>query len=520
MIKSSTSNPSLWMLNADAPRRAALAEDVDASACVVGAGYAGLSCAYFLAKAGRSVVVIDDGGVAGGESALTTAHHTALVDPRYADIESTHGLETARVVADAHSRAIDAIESIAESERIDCGFERLDGFLLLAPGRSLEELRKELDAARRAGLEAELVEKIPTPGFPAGPALRLPRQAQSHPVKYLLGLAAAIERLGGRIYERTHAASIEDGDPARVVTAEGRVITAETVVVATNVPVNDRLVFHTRQFPYRTYVATARVPAGSVPKGLYWDTAEPYHYVRLAPGEEPGYETLVIGGEDHKTGQADDAEARWARLGLWARERFPSIERMERAWSGQVVETADGLAFIGRNPGERAVYVVSALSGNGTTYGTVAGMIIADLARGKTHPWAEAFSPLRPKTRGAGEWVRENANAVARYGRYLKPSERPSIDDIPRGSGAVMRRGLRKVAVYRDENGVLSELSAICPHLGGVVCWNPGEKSWDCPVHGSRFSPTGEVLNGPANSNLPPVPETRPRRRRRAPRGG
>lgn len=520
MEHASHGRPTLWTVTTDGTRRKPLTENADAAACVIGAGYAGLSAAYFLLKAGRPVIVLDDGPAGGGESEATTAHHASVLDRRWSELEKVHGPALCRAAADAHARAIDAIESIVEEEGIDCGFERLDGYLFLAPGQEAGWLREELEASRRCGLAGvELVEKTPTPGFPAGPALRVPRQAQSHPLRYLHGLARAVERLGGRIHHGSHVEAVEDGAPARVRVRGGHAVTCESVIVATGAPVVDRVRLQTRIYPYRSYVAVARVPAGSVPRGLYWDTADPYHYVRLAPGLEKGHELLLVGGEDHKTGQADDADTRLARLGLWAREYFPSIERMESGWSGQVLETSDGLALIGRNPGQDHVYVVTGTSGNGTTYGTLAGMLLADLVRGKRHPWAAAYSPSRHRARAAGEWLRENLNAAAQYGRLAGPAGASSSEEIARGEGAVLRRGLRKVAAYRDENGVLHERSAICPHLGGLVCWNHAESSWDCPVHGSRFKGTGEVLNGPANADLREVPETRPRRRR-ARRGG
>lgn len=520
MEHASHGRPTLWTATAEGTRRKPLTENADTAACVVGAGYAGLSAAYFLLKAGRPVIVLDDGPVGGGESEATTAHHTAMLDRRWSKLEKAHGLDACRAAADSHARAIDAIESIAEDEGIECDFERLDGYLLLAPGQDVAVLREELEAARRCGVAGvELVEKEPTPGFPAGPALRVPRQAQSHPLRYLEGLARAVERLGGRVHQGTHVEAVEDGAPARVRLRGGHVVTCESVIVATGAPVVDRVRLQTRVYPYRSYVAVARVPAGSVPRGLYWDTADPYHYARLAPGLEKGHELLLVGGEDHKTGQAGDPEARLARLGRWARERFPSIERIESGWSGQVLETSDGLAFIGRNPGQQHVFVVTGTSGNGTTYGTLAGLMLADLARGKRHPWAAAYAPSRHRVRAAGEWLRENLNAASQYRRLAAPADAGSAADIAPGEGAVLRRGLRKVAAYRDPNGVLHESSAICPHLGGVVCWNRAEKSWDCPVHGSRFKGTGEVVNGPANADLSEVPQTRPRRRR-ARRGG
>ena len=395
------------------------------------------------------------------------------------------------------------IEQIVAEEKIDCGFERLDGYLFLAPGGSLENLRAELEAARRCGAGIEFVERVPLSGFPTSPALRHPRQGQCHPVKYLSGLAQAVERLGGRIFGGTRAQSVEDGAPTRVRTFGGRTITADAVVVAANVPFNDRVTLHTRQYAYRTYVIAAPVPRGAVPKALFWDTADPYHYVRVE--SLPAGDVLIIGGEDHKTGQSEDAEGCFWRLESWARARFDAIGSIEYRWSGQVIEPADGLAFIGRNPGERNVYVVTGESGNGTTYGTLGALIISDLIAGRPNPWAQVYTPSRGRGRGAGNWVKQNLNAATRYADYATPGDAASVEDIPAGSGAVVRHGLRKVASYRGPDGALHELSAVCPHLGGLVCWNSAEKSWDCPVHGSRFDTSGGVLNGPAVSGLSPM---------------
>ena len=297
--------------------------------------------------------------------------------------------------------------------------------------------------------------------------------------------------------------SVEDGAPARVRTLSGRTIAAGTVVVAANVPFNDRVTLHTRQSAHRTYVIAARVPRGYVPKAHFWDTADPYHYVRVE--SLPADDVLILGGEDHKTGQSEDADACFWRLESWARARFEAIGSIEYRWSGQVIETVDGLAFIGRNPGERNVYVITGQSGNGTTYGTLGALIISDLISGRPNSWAQVYSPSRGRGRGAGAWVKENLNAATRYADYAKPGDIASVESIAPGSGAIVRHGLRKSACYRGADGALHELSAVCPHLGGLVCWNSAEKSWDCPVHGSRFDTAGGVLNGPAVSGLSPI---------------
>jgi len=320
-------------------------------------------------------------------------------------------------------------------------------------------------------------------------------------LKYLSGLARAIEHAGGKIFTNTHADRIEGGEPARIE-AGGHVVTAAAVVVATNTPVNDLFVLHTKQAPYMTYVIGARVPRGAVTTALYWDTEDPYHYVRLQPMDGE-HDLLIVGGEDHKTGQADNPRERYVRLEDWARVRFPMMGPVDFTWAGQVMETIDGLAFIGRNALDKDnVFVVTGDSGMGLTHGTIAGILLTDLILGRENPWATLYDPSRKTLRAAGEYAKETLNVAAQYTDWVTGGDVDSTDEIARDSGAVLRRGLTKVAVYRDENDVLHERSAVCPHLGCIVRWNESEKTWDCPCHGSRFDKLGKVINGPANRDL------------------
>lgn len=246
------------------------------------------------------------------------------------------------------------------------------------------------------------------------------------------------------------------------------------------------------------------VPPGAVPTALFWDTADPYHYVRLAGS--PERPLLVVGGEDHRTGVDARADERWRRLAHWTRERFPRVGEVRHRWSGQLLEPDDGLAFIGRSPdGEKNVYVATGDSGHGLTHGTIAGLLISDLIRGRDNPWARLYEPRRFKLRGLGSWLAENAVTAEHYLDWVAPAPVKTVEAIPPGEGAVLRRGGRRLAVRRDDAGELHVLSAKCPHLGGVVSWNPAEKSWDCACHGSRFDARGCVLNGPACSGLEPL---------------
>jgi glycine/D-amino acid oxidase-like deaminating enzyme/nitrite reductase/ring-hydroxylating ferredoxin subunit len=455
--------------------------------------------------------VIEDNQIGSGETGRTTAHLSNALDDRYFELERLHGVTGTRLAAESHTAAIDLIEFIIREEEIECEFERVEGYLFLAPDDTVETLEQELAAVQRAGLAGvERVDRAPLDTFDSGPALRFSRQAQFHPMQYLSGLAAAFTRRNGKIFTHTHAREITGGLSARVVVTSGHVITAGAVVVATNTPINDVITIHTKQAAYRTYAIAACVPSGSIPQALYWDTGDPYHYIRLQsskPKDEAddaeGFDLLIVGGEDHKTGQEDDPKSRYAKLEAWTRQRFPMVSSIAYRWSGQVMEPVDGLAFIGPNPGDETnIYVATGDSGNGMTHGTIAGMLLTDLIQKHDNEWAQLYDPARLTPRAIGEYARENLNVAARFAEWLTKGDVRSAEEIPLDSGAVLRHGLSKAAVYRDASGRLHQHSAVCPHLDCIVHWNDAEKTWDCPCHGSRFDPYGKVIHGPANKNL------------------
>lgn len=494
---------SVWQASAHALTFPALGRNLEIEVCVIGAGIAGLTTAYLLAREGKSVAVLDDGPIGGGMTQMTSAHLTNMMDDRYFELESLHGQEGSRLAAESHTAAIDRIEAIVREEGIDCDFARVDGYLFLAEGDKPETLDKELAAAHRAGLQAVTrVSRAPFTSFDSGPCLRFPNQGRFHPLKYLAGLARATARRGGMVFTSSHADSIESGNGARVHVGR-HVVSAKAVVVATNVPVNDRLVIHTKQAPYMTYVIGARIPRGSVPDVLSWDTGDPYHYIRVAALDED--DVLIVGGEDHKTGQSDDTSQCHLRLEAWVRTRFPMVKEIAFAWGGEIMETVDYLAFTGRNPMDTDnVYVHTGDSGMGLTHGTIGAMIASDGILGRPNPWTALYDPSRKRIGAVREYVTENLNVARQYGDWLTTGDVQSVKDIAHDSGAIMRRGLHKVAVYRDVEGGLHTCSATCPHLGCIVQWNQSEKTWDCPCHGSRFDQYGKVMNGPANRDLAP----------------
>ena len=511
MKKSFEQSRSVWMDTSKIPDEVALTDRISADVCIVGAGIAGMTTAYLLAREGKRVVVLDDGPIGGGMTGRTTAHLVTALDDRYFELERLHGEDGAKLAAESHAAAINAIEAIVAQEKIKCEFERLDGFLFVPPKESKQVLDDELAAIHRAGLtDVEKVERVPWESYDTGPALRFPNQAQFHPLKYLAGLAKALKANGGRIYTQTHATEIEGGKQARIETSGDGVVTAGSVVVATNTPVNDLIAIHTKQAPYQTYVIGARVPLGSVTRGLFWDTPDPYHYLRIETvGKGEGnYDVLIVGGEDHKTGQEDDANKRFSALERWTRHRFPMVEGIEYRWSGEVMEPVDGLAFIGRNPMDKNnVFIATGDSGNGMTHGTIAGLLLTDLILGRKNPWESLYDPSRLSLRSLPEFVKENLNVARQYADVIVGGDVDSVDEIKPGAGAVISRGLHKAAVYRDPKGEVHERSAVCRHLGCIVNWNTMENTWDCPCHGSRYDAMGKVFQGPANTDLPAMEE-------------
>ncbi|MGH7475668.1 MAG: FAD-dependent oxidoreductase [Longimicrobiales bacterium] len=494
----------LWS-EAELPRYAALQKSrrpLDVDVCVVGAGIAGMMSAYLLAREGLRVAVLEDGEIASGETGRTTAHLSNALDDRYTRLEKVHGADGARLAAASHGEAIRLLEEATSRESIDCDFGRLDGYLFAGPGTDRAFLEREREAARRAGLTGvELVEAPPARLWD-GPALRFPDQAQFHPVRFLAGLAIALERLGVLLHTDTFVSAVRENElSVELETRNGGRVVAEWAVIATNSPVTDLIITPSKIEPYRTYVVTFEVSHGSVPAGLYWDTLDPYHYVRLQRGPADT-DYLIVGGADERTGEAGNGVLAFAGLERWTRERFPTADTVRYAWSGQVLEPFDHLAFIGRQSGKDRIFVITGDSGHGMTHGALGAALLRDLIAGRPNPWAELYDPGRISMHAAKEYLRGGANVLRHYAERLRGGEVESEDEIAEEAGAVVARDGERLAVYRDQNGKLHRRSAICTHAGCVVHWNATERSWDCPCHGSRFDPFGQVLNGPAGAPL------------------
>jgi glycine/D-amino acid oxidase-like deaminating enzyme/nitrite reductase/ring-hydroxylating ferredoxin subunit len=495
--------------SAKVPQYAPLPRSSRFDVAVVGAGITGLTAAYLLKQAGKKVCVLERARIAAVDTGNTTAHLTCVTDTRLTELVRTFGKDKARLTWQAGLTATDAVEHIARTLKIDCSFRRVPGFLHAALDGKRDEsktFQKEAELARELGFTAEYLDHVP---LIDKPGIRFADQAKFHPVAYLAGLAKAVHGGGSQIFEQTEVDEVEDaaGDRLRVKVGKKHV-DCGYLVIATHVPLAGKTglvnatVFQSKLFPYSSYVVGAKLTPGKYFEATYWDTSDPYYYLRI--DRHQGADYAIFGGEDHKTGQEPDPEARYARLEEILRDMMPRAQITHR-WSGQVIETNDGLPYIGETA--EGQFAATGYAGNGTTFGTLAGMMARDAVLGRENPWQDLFSVNRKKLRG-GLWnyVSENVD----YPYYmvrdrLARAERDSPEDVGPGEGKVLKLDGQRVACARDDQGQLSLVSAVCTHMGCLVRWNGTERTWDCPCHGSRFHPDGQVLAGPAESPLSPV---------------
>lgn len=487
-----------------------LTTNLDVDVVVVGAGIAGTTAAYLLKRDGHRVALLDRAAPASIDTGHTTAHLTAVTDTRLTTLIDTFGEDHARAIWDAGFAAISTIDEIVRREQIDCHFAWVPGYLHLPvedAGADPTELQKEAAAAQQLGFDAEYRERVP---FMHRPGIEFPGQARFHPRKYLAQLLSLIDGDGSAVFTTTNVTEVTD-DPLTVVCGDRR-LRARYVVVATHNPVMGAAglvratVLQTKLHLYTSYVVAARVEPNRVPDALFWDNADPYKYLRIDRGD--GGDVVILGGEDHKTGQVSDTDACYTRLGE-ALERLVPGARVEHRWSGQVIETVDGLPFIGEITDGQ--FIATGFSGNGMTFGTLSAMMAADAVAGRGNPWRTLFDPNRIAIqKGIVDYLTENAD----YPYYLvrdrfAGTQGKDLRRVARGSGMVLDLDGRQAAAYRDDAGHVTVRSAICTHMGCTVRWNTAERTWDCPCHGSRFTPAGDVISGPAESPLPPLGDDR-----------
>jgi glycine/D-amino acid oxidase-like deaminating enzyme/nitrite reductase/ring-hydroxylating ferredoxin subunit len=473
---------------------------------IIGAGMTGLTSAYLLKQSGKRVAVFERERIGSGETGNTSAHVTHVTDMRLTALVDRFGRDAARRIWDGGDAAIDLIESNVDACDIRCGFQRVPGFLCspftAAAGKDdADLLRSEASLARELGFFARYSSPGPVTGKPA---VAYADQALVHPLQYLAGLAAAVNGDGSVVCEMAEVGEVMQ-DPLAVI-VNGKTVACDDVIIATHVPLTgstglvSALLFQTKLYPHSSYVLGARIDDDALAPGLYFDLSDPYYFLRVH--EQQGARYAVFGGNDHKTGQETDTDARFASLELTLMDLVPSA-KIERRWSGQVIETVDGLPFIGQTADHQ--YVATGYAGNGLTFGTLAGMMMRDAVMGLPNPWKELFDPNRkPTSIGAmATGIGENLD----YPYYfiadrLRRDRKDGVDSIAPGDGKVLTIGGKPVACHRTSTGTLIKVSAVCTHLGCLVRWNGAESTWDCPCHGSRFTTEGLVIGGPAEAPL------------------
>jgi glycine/D-amino acid oxidase-like deaminating enzyme/nitrite reductase/ring-hydroxylating ferredoxin subunit len=492
---------SFWIATADAEPFPPLSDEIHVDVAIVGAGIAGVMAATFLKEAGKTVALLEAGRVVEGVTGHTTAKVTSLHTLIYDDLIRKFGEDKARLYAESNQAAIEIIRRLCVERDLPCDLSETSAYTYTIAVDYVSKIEKEAAAARSLGLPAQYHDEIPLP-FPVKAAVGLTGQAEFHPRKFLLPLVAAIPGQGSHVFENTRVADVEEGSPCRVLTRAGTAVSAEDVVIATNMPIINKGLFFARAEPSRGYALAMEVPQDHVPDGMFINIGGPTHSVRQAPHN--GERVLILAGEGHHVGEGDNLKEHWDRLEEWARRDLGASNVIYR-WSTQDYYSLDKVPFIGRmQPGSEHLYTATGFGAWGMTSGVVSGRLLADLITDVPNPWGELYDPNRINVRSLPSFVKKGGHDAKRLiGDRLKRGLTPDqTHDVEAGAGAVFEISGEKVAIHRDEQGAAHAISAVCTHLGCIVAWNDAERTWDCPCHGSRFGTDGTVLQGPAVAPL------------------
>ncbi|MEA5502678.1 FAD-dependent oxidoreductase [Halotia wernerae UHCC 0503] len=489
---------SYWIDSTPTTNFSPLSNNLSVDVAIVGAGIAGITAATLLKRAGKTVAVIESQQISTGVSGHTTAKITSLHQLIYADLIKNHGEEKARIYAQSNQAALQFVAKTVAEEQIDCDFSRQSAYTFAETEDNLKDIEKEVEAALKLGLPATFVRETSLP-FPIAGAVKFDNQAQFHSRKYLLHLIKQIPGNGSYVFENTRVEKVEENNLCQVITNKG-IIQAQDVIVATNIPITDEGLFFAKTYPKRSYIIGARITEDKAPQGMYIGTGEKYYSIRTTPDQDGLL--LLVGGGGHKVGMVENTEEKYLDLENYARSRF-GVDSIDYRWSTQDFVSFDKIPYIGKlTPLSKHTFVATGFSLWGMTKGTLSGMILADNILGIENPAADLYDATRATPFVSPQGIKQNLEVGTRWvGDRLKGLNK-SLVDVAIGEGQIVTVDREKVAAYRDETGEIHAVSAVCPHLGCVVAWNSGEKSWDCPCHGSRFSCNGEILHGPTVKNL------------------
>lgn len=488
----------VWDEGKSSSRYPPLVSKTKVDVAVIGGGITGLTAALLLKARGLKVAVLTKNKVGNGATGHSTGHLTSILDISFSHLIGNFGKTKAGRVLESTQAAIAKIENLSQAYQINCDFKRIPGFRFTEDMGQREQLEEEISLATDLGLSVARVRDLPIPIKIAG-AARFANQAQFNPLAYIQGLAEAIHGEGSSVFEETPVLQIDDGEPCTIYTRD-QVLVADKIFMATHTPIGNYFSLHTRVAPYFSYVLGVQMKQ-NFGDGLFWDMNTPYNYLR-----KTSQGLWIIGGQDHKTGQEENTFDRYLALEEYVRNRF-EVADICYYWGEEAFESVDGLPFIGKIPFLTSVYTATGFAGMGLTFGTLAGMCITDQITQQRSPWDDLYDPSRFKPlASASKFTGENANSARRYLAdrfdFHRDSSSHEIDQIPIGEGKIIDVEGRKIAAYRDVELGICTLSPVCGHLGGIVHWNTAEKTWDCPCHGSRYTPKGEVLEGPSLRGL------------------
>ena len=478
-----------------------LEDGVSVDVAVIGAGITGITAAVLLKRAGKTVALLESKRIVRGATGYTTAKVTAGHGLGYTQIRKKHGADGARIYAEANLAAIERIAQFCEEDGIDCDFERRVNYAYAEDGEQVAQIKEEVEAEKQAGLPASMVTDTPLP-FDVPAAVRMDDQAQFHPRKYLLALAASIPGDGSHVFENSRVQTVTHSEPCEIVAEEGT-LRANDVFVATHLPILDRGLFFAKAYPHRSYALAAPIDRATAPDGMFINAGTPTRSIRTMRDGDRLY--LNVGGNGHKPGAEEDTSSKYDELEAFLREHWPGAGAVEYRWSTQDYMPHDQVPYIGRlRRGAPHLYTATGFKKWGMTNGTVGAMIVSDAILGRENPWAEFFDAKRLKPLAAlPGFVKENASAGFHFfaDRLSRP-DKASVDEVQPGEGAIVRVKRRKTAVYRDDDGTVHAMSPVCRHLYCYVDWNPVERSWDCPCHGSRYAADGRAIQGPTTKDL------------------
>lgn len=485
-----------WAATASARDFPQLSGDLEVDVAVIGGGIVGVTTARLLKDQGLRVALLEAGRVGEGVTGRSTAKITSQHNLVYGKLSRKFGEDGARLYADANEAGLRSILQLARRHDIDCDLSEKPAFTYAREAATVRDLEQEVELAARIGLPASMTRETGLP-FEVAAAMRWDGQAQFHPVKYLKGLAVSLPGEGCHVFERTRAI---DWAPDRVDTAHGT-IRARFVVMATHMPLGQTGMFYAQAYPHMHPAIMCRAEAHRVPDGMYISAEEPRHSLRGHRDEE-GQDWLMFVGSGFKPGHPDEEAKAFQDLERFARDRFGALAAY--AWTNMDLSPMDGAPFVGWSSSLGDSYLVATgFDAWGITNGTAAAMLIAELIQGRDHPWLRLFDATRIKpVAGGPEFVKENLHVAGHLvGGWL--SRRPKgFDELAPGEAAILKVDGENVAGYRDPDGALHAVSAVCTHMGCILGWNETDRSWDCPCHGSRFGLDGEVLHGPAVKNL------------------